>query len=293
MPEGDSVYQLARRLEPLTGRTVTGWDARTPALATTDATGAVVRRVWPWGKHLFWELATPEGSDILHTHLKMEGHWRIHPAGTRWSEPAHTARIVVRVSGATDGAPEVELVGHSLGLVELWPAAQYPARTAHLGPDPLGPDWDSPGRWPRPGRDEAVARLAALRATTIGEALLDQRVLAGLGTIYRAETCFLSGIHPASDVGRLDPEQVVDLAARLLQFNHDRPVRVFTGNERRGANTWVHGRTHRPCHRCGAAIRQAELGGAHSVADPKVDQQRAIWWCPNCQPLLREPGTAN
>ncbi|GAB3820512.1 Fpg/Nei family DNA glycosylase [Tessaracoccus terricola] len=284
MPEGDSVHQLSRRLAPLTGRRVTAWDARTPALATTDATGAVIRRVWPWGKHLFWELATPAGSDILHTHLKMEGNWRVHPVGTRWGQPAHTARLVVRVEGSPDPAREVELVGHQLGLVELWPAEQYAARTSHLGPDPLGPDWDSPGRWSTSGRDEAVRRLVAQRDTTIGEALLDQRVLAGLGTIYRAETCFLLGVHPGADVAARDPGEVVDLAARLLKFNADRPVRVFTGDERRGANTWVHSRTRLPCHRCGTTIRQGLLGGANSVADPKVDQQRATWWCPTCQP---------
>lgn len=290
MPEGDSVHQLSRRLETLAGRVITGWDARTPALATTDATGAVVRRVWPWGKHLFWELATDEGSDILHTHLKMEGNWRIHPVGTRWSAPAHTARLVVRVAGTPDPEREVELVGHSLGLVELWPAGEYSSRTAHLGPDPLGADWTRPGRWTTSGRDEAVARLAAQHGTSIGEALLDQRVLAGLGTIYRAETCFLLGIHPASDSASRDPAEVVDLAAHLLRFNAERPVRVFTGDERRGANSWVHSRALLPCHRCGTTIRQDMLGGAATVASPKVDQQRAIWWCPTCQPLLGPAG---
>ncbi|NLE97695.1 MAG: Fpg/Nei family DNA glycosylase, partial [Propionibacterium sp.] len=69
MPEGDTVHQLATRLRPLEGRRITGWDARTPTLATTDATGAVVEAVWPWGKHLFWRLRQPAGADILHTHL--------------------------------------------------------------------------------------------------------------------------------------------------------------------------------------------------------------------------------
>lgn len=285
MPEGDTVHQLAARLAPLAGRRITHWDVRTPALATTDAVGATIHRVWPWGKHLFWELGTPHGSDILHTHLRMEGTWRIHPAGAPWSAPGHTARIVVRVAGEPDPSREVELVGHDLGLVELWPASQYGQRTAHLGPDPLGSDWDSSGRWAPSGRDEAVARLSAQRATSLGEALLDQRVIAGLGNVFRAELCFLLGTHPASDVQSRDAATVVDLGARLLQTNRDRLVRVFTGNERPGENTYVYRRHRRPCRRCGTAIRQGVLGGATTVADPRAGQERVIHWCPNCQPV--------
>ncbi|MCC2592445.1 Fpg/Nei family DNA glycosylase [Tessaracoccus sp. OS52] len=284
MPEGDTIYQLAKRLEPLEGRTITHWDGRTPALATTDASGAVIERVWPWGKHLFWRISTPEGADILHTHLRMDGTWRIHPAGSRWSAPAHTARLVVRVAGSPDPQQEIELVGHDLGMLELWPAEHYDARTAHLGPDPLGPDWDSPGRWPVPGRDEAVARLERQRDTSLGEAVLDQRVIAGLGNVFRAELCFLLGIHPASNVASRDADAVVDLGARLLQANRDRPVRVFTGNDRPGENTYVYGRQRLPCRRCGTAVRSGELGGAHTVADPRAGQERFIYWCPTCQP---------
>ena len=84
MPEGDSVARLSRRLQPLVGRTIEHSDFRVPRLATVDHTGTVITRVWPHGKHLFWAC----GDLVLHTHLRMEGNWRIHPVGTRWSAPA-------------------------------------------------------------------------------------------------------------------------------------------------------------------------------------------------------------
>lgn len=273
MPEGDSVWRLSERLQPLVGRTVTSSSFRVAPLATVDLSGRVIERVWPHGKHLFWLL----GDLVLHTHLRMDGTWRIHPAGTRWSLPGHTARLVVRVSG------DVELVGHDLGVVELWPAPEFARRTSWLGPDPLADDWLHEGRWHPTGRDEAVRRVAIIPARTIGEALLDQRNLAGIGNEYRAEACFLSRIHPARPVGTLDVGAVVDLAARLMRGNLSSPVRTFTGDHRRGHTTFVFGRSGRPCLRCTTPIAKSTLGGTDTVADPQAGQERIIWWCPRCQ----------
>lgn len=272
MPEGDSVWRLSQRLQPLVGRTVEHSQFRVPQLATADLSGRQIRRVWPHGKHLFWQV----GDLVLHTHLRMEGTWRIHAVGSRWSLPAHTARIVIRVSGG------VELVGHDLGLIELWPAAEYENRTAWLGPDLLADDWLTAGRWQPTGRDEAVRRVGA-DTRSIGEALLDQRNLAGIGNEYRAEVCFLRGIHPAKPAREVDVEGVVDLSAKLMRANLESPVRTFTGDHRRGNTTFVFGRANRPCLRCGTRIVKAALGGATSVADPQAGQERIIWWCPRCQ----------
>lgn len=279
MPEGDSVLRLSDRLQPLVGRTIERTDFRVPQLATATLDGTTVRRVWPHGKHLFWLC----DDTVLHTHLRMDGTWRIHPAGTRWSLPAHTARVVIRVSGG------VELVGHDLGLIELWPAAQYASRTAHLGPDPLADDWSTAGRWAPTGRREAVRRLAEAAAAGrgIGEALLDQRIIAGVGNEYRAELCFLLGTHPATRADALDAEAVVDLVGRVMRGNLTSPVRTFTGDHRPGHTSFVFGRKGRPCRRCGTAIRGGTLGGADTVADPRAGQERVIWWCPACQPLRR------
>ncbi len=274
MPEGDSVRRLSDRLQPLTGRIVEHSDFRVPRLATASLTGTTVRRVWPHGKHLLWLC----DDMVLHTHLRMEGTWRIHAVGTRWSLPAHTARVVIRVSGG------VELVGHNLGLVELFPQAEVSRRTGHLGPDPLAGDWLITGRWLPTGRDEAVRRVGADPHRSIGEALLDQRLLAGVGNEYRAEVCFLAGVHPAEPVGAVDAAAIVDLAARALLANLDSPVRTFTGDHRPGNTCFVFGRAGRPCRRCGARIETGRLGGADSVADPAAAQERLIWWCPVCQP---------
>lgn len=280
MPEGDSVWRLSERLQPLVGRTIEDSQFRVPQLATATLSGSTITRVWPHGKHLFWRC----DERILHTHLRMDGTWRIHPVGTRWGLPAHTARVVVKVSGG------IELVGHSLGLVELWPDGEFEARMGYLGPDPLAEDWLTAGRWAPTGRDEAVRRLAAHPERTLGEALLDQRVLAGVGNEYRAELCFLLGVHPATPVGATDATAVVDLVGRVMRGNLTSPVRTFTGDHRPGQTSFVFGRKGRPCRRCGAAILGGTLGGAPSVADPRAGQERVIWWCPTCQRLPEATG---
>lgn len=273
MPEGDSVWRLARRLRALEGREIIASELRVPRYATVSLTGRTITRVWSHGKHLLWDCS----GLVLHTHLRMDGTWDVHAAGQRWRHPGHTARVVIQVSGG------VELVGHELGLVEVWPLAELDERLGWLGPDPLAEDWKTPGRWVPTGRDEAIRRVSGQANRTIGEALLDQRNLAGIGNEYRAEVCFLSGFQPTVLVGDVDVAQVVDKSATLLLANLDSPVRTFTGDHRRGHTTYVFGRAHRPCRRCGTMIEKSTLGGATSVADPEAGRERIIWWCPRCQ----------
>lgn len=260
MPEGDTIWRLARRQESLVGRTLEHCELRVPRYATVDLSGAVIRRVWAHGKHLFWQV----GDHVLRTHLRMDGTWRVHPIGSRWTLPAHTARVVARVTGG------IELVGHSLGMVDVWPIAEHAARIAHLGPDILADDWAETGR------DEALRRVLSDPARTLGEALLDQSNLAGIGNEYRNEVLFLRGIHPLAKVGEVDVAAVVDHAAKLMRANLTSDVRTFTGDRRPGQNTFVFGRRHRECRRCGTTIVASELGDQ--------GQERIIWWCPTCQP---------
>ncbi|RSZ61459.1 Fpg/Nei family DNA glycosylase [Corynebacterium hylobatis] len=255
MPEGDSVLQLSRRLQIMTGREVLHTSLRVPSVATVSFTGETVDRVWPYGKHLFMQF----GDRILHTHLKMEGTWALHRVGDRWRKPGHTARVVLQLS---DPEP-IEVVGHSLGLVRVFPLDHYHEQISRLGPDVLAPDWD---------RAEAHRRVSAVPQRSIGEALLDQYNLAGVGNEYRAEICFLCGIHPARPVGEVDVDHVLDVTRRIMWANRDAPVRVTTGIRRAGETTWVFGRHRRPCRRCGTPIQRAMLG------------ERIIWWCPSCQP---------
>jgi endonuclease-8 len=263
VPEGDSVLQLSRRLQFMTGREVLHTSLRVPSVATVDFNGEYVDRVWPYGKHLYMQF----GGRILHTHLKMEGTWAMHLKGDRWRKPGHTARVVVQLTGAPHPRP-IEVVGHSLGLVEVFPTDHYHEHIARFGPDVLSGDWVPAGR------EEARRRLLAAASRTIGEALLDQQNLAGVGNEYRAEICFLCGVHPATPVGEVDVDQVLDVTRRVMWANRDAPVRVTTGVRRAGETSYVFGRHRRPCRRCGAEIQRSMLG------------ERIIWWCPSCQPSV-------
>ncbi|AGF71848.1 DNA-formamidopyrimidine glycosylase family protein [Corynebacterium halotolerans] len=272
MPEGDSVLQLSRRLQFMVGREVVGTSLRVPSVATIDFTGTHVDRIWPYGKHLFMQF----GRRVLHTHLKMEGTWSIQLKGDRWRRAGHTARVVLDLEGAPHPRP-IEVVGHDLGLVEVFGVDDYHDRVGHLGPDVLGEEWEAGGR------AEARRRLLARPSRPVGTALLDQKNLAGVGNEYRAEICFLCGVHPATPVGDVDIDEILDVTRRVMWDNRLAPLRVTTGVRRAGESTYVFGRNHRPCRRCGSLIRQDFLGGVDRGGDPD-ELERVIWWCPVCQP---------
>ena len=257
MPEGDTVHQAARRLDrALTGQVVTTSDVRVPAYATVALSGATVHSVRARGKHLLMRI----GDVVVHSHLKMEGEWRVHRPGERWRRPAHQARVVIETPGAT-------AVGFDLGVLEVFPAVEEAERMAYLGPDLLGADWDA---------DEAVRRLAASPDVPIAVALGDQRNLAGLGNVYVNELCFLRGLLPTRPVSTVDLPPLVDLASRVIRANRERISRTTTGVDRRGERLWVYGRGGEPCRRCGTRIAHGRLG--------RTDLElRETYWCPNCQ----------
>lgn len=258
MPEGDTVWRTARRLDSaLTGRPLTESDFRVPRWAELDLTGQTVVETVSRGKHLLTRL--PEVT--VHTHLKMEGSWHIYRLASPWRSPAFQARVVL----AND---TWRAVGFRLGAVDVVDRSAENTLVGHLGPDLLGPDWSL---------EQAVLRLSAEPERALGEALLDQRNLAGIGNVYQAETCFLLGVNPCTPVGRVDVlPQLVDKARRLLLINKDRPDQVTTGNLRHGQRLWVYGRRGQPCRRCGTKIRSVEAGAGG------ID--RVTYWCPRCQP---------
>ncbi|MFE6257457.1 DNA-formamidopyrimidine glycosylase family protein [Agromyces sp. NPDC057865] len=257
MPEGDTVYQAARRLDQaLTGRTVERTDFRVPAYATIDLAGQPVHSVGSRGKHLLMRI----GDQVVHSHLKMEGEWRVYRPGQRWTRPGFQARAVVQVPGAV-------AVGFDLGVLEVFPASEEADRMAYLGPDLLGPDWDAA---------EAIARIASRPDVPIAVALGEQRNLAGLGNVYVNEACFLRGIRPDRATGTVDVPPLVDVARRMIVANRDRIARTTTGNDRRGERLWVYGRGGEPCRRCGTTIEHGRLG-RNDV------ELRDTWWCPSCQ----------
>lgn len=284
MPEGDSIVRAARRLdEGLSGQVLTRSDFRVPSLATRDLRGATVLETTARGKHLLTRL---DSGLTLHTHLKMEGRWDVQRPGARWRRPWHTARVVL-------GTPTTEAVGFSV-LLDLVRTDAEDRIVGHLGPDLLGPDWDAA---------LALANLRAASERPVVEALLDQRLLAGIGNVFALEICFLVGVDPRDPVGLVpDLDALVAVAHEQLQANRDRPFRVTTGDpralratraprsdyrssagspgSRQGRRYWVYG--HRgPCAQCGTRLRQAELG--------PDGRTRPTYWCPTCQPA-RRPG---
>ena len=262
MPEGDDIWKLSRRLhERLAGQRLVKTDFRVPSLAGADLSGGTIERVGSRGKHILMRV---DDGRTIHSHLKMDGSWQVRRTGERPRGRWHEVRAVLVTESWT-------AVGSLLGLLEIWPTDRELDRLGHLGPDVLGPDWDAA---------EALRRLTADPARPIGEAVLDQRVMAGPGNVYRSEACFLRGVDPRTPVGSVrDPAAMVTLLKRLLEANRNRPARVTTGNTREGRRLWVYGRTGEPCRRCGTPIRRITLG-----AEP---EERVAFLCPSCQPPTR------
>jgi endonuclease VIII len=258
VPEGDTVYRTAHALnDALAGHVLDRCDIRVPAYATVDLSGERVESVISVGKHLLHRI----GEFTIHSHLKMEGSWDIYRDGARWRSPAWQARAIL-------GVPGVVTVGFLLGELEVVPREREDEVVGYLGPDLLGPSWHPA---------TAIANLVADPDRAIGLAVLDQRVMAGLGNVYRNELCFLRGILPTRPVGEVENlPALVDLAHRLIVANRDRVERVTTGDVRRGRRTWVHGREHQPCLRCGTPIRQGSLGETELT-------ERQTFYCPVCQ----------
>ena len=261
MPEGDTVWRACQRLnDVLAGRELTRSEFRVPTLATADLVGITVGEVVSRGKHQLFRFAN---NFTLHTHFRMEGAWRIYARGRKWTGgPDFQIRAVLSTA-------DHDAVGYRLPVTELVPTADEASVVGHLGPDLLGPEWDL---------DEALRRIGRQPERTVGEALLDQRNLAGIGTFYRAELLFLQGIHPRTPVAAVpNLRRVVQRGQQLLYANRWRPEQSTTGDLRPNKRAYVFERPGQPCRRCGTPIRTEEFGTA--------GQARRSYWCPRCQPL--------
>ncbi len=256
MPEGDTVFHTAATLrEALAGRTLTRCDIRVPKFATVDLTGHPVDEVVSRGKHLFIRV----GPASIHSHLKMDGSWRVFPRG-RAPRPGYKIRILLE-------AGDIAAAGIDLGVLEILDREHDMDAVAHLGPDLLGPDWDA---------SRAAANLTSDPHRPIAAALLDQRVMAGVGNVYCNELCFLVGRLPTSPVSTLpDPLRVAIKTREMLWANRLRWARSTTGNTRPNQQLWVYGRGGDPCRRCGTPIARADQSD--------VTGERVSYWCPSCQ----------
>jgi endonuclease-8 len=272
MPEGDTVYHTAAKLrDGLVGKVLTRCDVRVPRFATTDLTGHTVDEVLSRGKHLFIRV----GPASVHSHLKMDGSWRVsvdEPLARRASavdeplarraknrrvrENDYRVRIILE-------AGSVQAAGVDLGQLEILPRVDDMSTVAHLGPDLLGTDWDA---------GTAAANLIADQDRPISVVLLDQRTMAGVGNVYCNELCFVSGLLPTAPVRNVaDPLRLVSRAHDMLMANRSRWSRTTTGDLRHGRELWVYGRASKPCRRCGTLIETDWAG------------ERVTYWCPRCQ----------
>nr|WP_221634712.1 DNA-formamidopyrimidine glycosylase family protein [Nocardioides luti] len=251
----------------LTGHELVRSDFRVPQHATADLSGGTVVGTVSRGKHLLTRVDRGSESWTLHTHLKMEGAWRVLDHGRKWPRPVHQARVVLHTDTKV-------AVGFSLGIVELIERSAEDDVVGHLGPDLLGPDWDEA---------EALRRLHEHDDLPIGEVLLDQTRLAGIGTMYRAELCFISGVHPTLPVGDVpDLTRLVRRAKQMLELNKERAIQSTTGDLRERERMWVFRRDRSPCRRCRTPIAVDMFG--------VPGRERAAYWCPSCQPAPAAPG---
>ncbi|GAA1742078.1 Fpg/Nei family DNA glycosylase [Isoptericola hypogeus] len=260
MPEGDVLRLVAERLDAaLRGTPLVRAELRWPSAVGAVLEGATVTTCVAYGKHLLTRL---DDGRTLHTHLRMDGTWRVHRSGTREAAArGHDVRAVL-------GTPAWTCVGHSLGMLDLVPTREEGRLLAHLGPDVLADDFLDGGV------ADGARRLAAQGARPLAESLLDQRPVAGLGTIWTAETLFALGTWPWTPTGDLD----ADALSRLLVTAHrlmDRSVRVGRTRGLQAVETAVHGRHRKPCRRCGTAVAVGRAGR------PPFD--RPVYWCPGCQ----------
>jgi endonuclease-8 len=273
MPEGDTIFRTARTLErALAGRKVTRFESVFPALTRVDddhpLTGRTIDGVRSVGKHLLIEFS---GELVLRTHMRMNGSWHIYRPGERWRRSPSAMRILI----ATD-----EWIAAAFNV----PVAEFvstPDLARHkvlgsLGPDLLDSHFDE---------QEAVRRLLASSAGQVGEALLDQRVMAGIGNVFKSEILFVCGIDPFRPIASLSPDdagRVIAAARRLLEANVIEAGgaaprfprgRRTTRLAQPSAALWVYGRAGRPCRRCGTSILLRKQGPS----------ARLTYWCSRCQ----------
>ena len=259
MPEGDTLFRTAAGLRPyLVGRTVTAARTAGPGAVPQVArlVGHEITAVESLGKNLL--IRFDNGLEIR-THLRMNGSWHRYRPGEPWRRPAGRARLVIEVPGAVAvcfDAPVVE-------LLEQRVEALHPS-LGRLGPDLLAPDFDA---------GEAIRRLRdpSRVATSIAEALLDQRALAGIGNIWKNETLWTERVSPFVTVGALEEAtltRLVGTARRLLLASAAPTSRGFGSRS-------VYGRSGQPCRRCGTVIASVQQG---------TEIPRTTYWCPTCQP---------
>ncbi|HEV2770743.1 MAG TPA: DNA-formamidopyrimidine glycosylase family protein [Solirubrobacteraceae bacterium] len=257
MPEGDTIHHTANRIRPLLVGEVPQIDTPHPRFGrerwAERLSGRAVTAVDARGKHLLIRF----GDDrVVHSHLRMTGHWGTYRAGQRWGRSARRAWLVLR-------ARDAEVVQFDGPVLELLTAgrARVDQRMAGLGPDIVAQE----------AFDE-VGFLGRLRADDptrpFGDALLDQRTVAGLGNLWKCEACFEAGIDPWRPTGKVGDDEALSVV-RAARPRMQQSARDGHGTRHRA----IYGRAGHPCPRCGALIRQRG----------QWDDNRPTFWCSGCQ----------
>lgn len=275
MPEGDTIFRTARTLSrALDGKVVTRFRTVLANLARVDddapIEGRRIEGVEARGKNLLIGLS---GGLYLRTHMRMNGAWHVYRHSSKWQSPRSSMRVLLETS-------DWLAVAFDVPVAEFLTASQLRRHPdlSRIGPDLLSAEFDEA---------EAIRRLRARSGIPIAEAILNQRVVAGIGNEYKSEVLFLAGVDPFEMVGALDDEalgSVLAIGRSLLRDNVIDPLgeravvyrglrrttRRLNGAERR----WVYGRSGKPCRKCGEAVKMKKMG---------LDA-RLTFWCPVCQP---------
>ena len=277
MPEGDTIFRTARSMgRALIGKPITGFRSNYPLLTRfhddTPITGQIVERVESRGK---WLLIHLSGGATLVTHMLMNGSWHLYRIGERWQKPARDMRIVLENR-------DYQAVAFTVPVARIY-TAQALAREKRIPPpgsDVLSEDFNPVA---------AAARLRSCAGEEIGDVLLHQQVLAGVGNVFKSEVCFVESVNPFCLVSALNDQQVAALiatsqrlvAANVLEDVGDTIV-TYRGQQRRTTRSsspqdslWVYGRSSDACRRCGNTIR-------HRLQGPDA---RVTFWCQTCQPM--------
>ena len=274
MPEGDTIFRAARTLHrALAGKPVVRFESVFPALTRvhvdTPLTTQSVESVTASGKHILMRFS---GGQVLRTHMRMNGSWHIYRPGEPWQRPQRDMRVVVATA-------DYVAVGFSIPVAEFIAATNLARHEElrRLGPDLLSESFDA---------GETLRRMKERPAQLIADVLLNQRVMAGIGNVYKSEVLFSCGINPFTPVAGLTDDELGRLIAtgrKLLLANVQTtlaPITTYagyqrntTGRDNASERLWVYGRVGLPCRRCRTPIRLKKHGEA----------ARLTYWCPKCQ----------
>ena len=273
MPEGDTIFRAARALNrALAGNAVVRFESVLPHLTRVHddepITGRTVTSVKSVGKHILMEFT---GGLLIRTHMRMNGSWHIYRPGERWQRARGDMRVLVATA-------DFEAVGFTVPVAEFITARSIERHQElrRLGPDLLGTTFDERG---------ALGRMRGQGTRAIGEVLLNQSVMAGIGNVYKSEVLFMCRMHPFAATDSLEDEALLRLIAtsrRILLANVHTTLspmttytgfRQTTGRDSPQERLWVYGRAGRPCRQCGTPI----------AIDKRGPAARLTYWCPGCQ----------